>query len=580
MAKRRWKNSMMGQFLLFGLILIILLAVTFTISNGISKRILVDHSQRSGEQILLQIKKYLDDFDENVESIFMNLGYSPTIVQYFKGGVPERVLLQNDVLVVLGNTQILLNGIRGIGLYDEDGGLLIDYGEYWEEAWQEEEKQGDVGAKSDAALEYSNLYMRKDGAKFCTVSMPVYDMEGWSYRKQIGTCAILLDVAGFGDVLDQMLITDHSEMVITDRESQVVAYTGQREDAPLVYGFEEVWDNRDYIVNEARVESMGWRISSIIPKEDFKAQFNYLQYMNIATCVVVVLLLLLFGVFCYRNILKPVETLASFVQHHLEQPQERINLRAASEIEGLAANLNRMFDEQDAGIRKIQDMQRQVYQMEILQKQAELLAYQSQIKPHFLYNTLDCIQSMAYEYGAEPVAEVILDLSKMFRYSIAGDSMVMLRQELDYIRQYAAIIRCRFMGRLNVEVEAATDLLDVKIPKLLLQPLVENSIFHGLERCSRTGTVRVLAKSEDASVVIEIADNGHGMSAEELTRLRQKLKESKKMETKPKEGSGIGMVNIYQRLKILYGGQAVFRIDSRLEEGTKITLKLPIGWEG
>lgn len=575
LKKHSWKNNILGQFLLFGMVLIILLAATFTMSNGISRRILADHSQRSGEQIILQMKKYLDDFNENVENIFMNLGYSPTIVQYFKGGVPEQILLQNDVLVVLGNTQLLLDDIMGMGLYDEKGELLIDYGEYWAEAWQEDEER-----ESGAVLQYSGLSVAKDGSKFCTVSMPVYDMKSWSYQKQIGTCVILLDVAGFESMLDQMLLTENSEMVITDRESQVVAYIGKRQEPPLVYKIEGMEGNNDYIVNETKAEGMDWRVASIIPKRDLQEQFNYLQSMNIVTCLMVILLLLLFGIFCYRNILRPVKMLASFVHNHLKQPQERISLHAASEIEGLAGQLNCMLDEQKANSQRIQEMQKQVYQMEILQKQAELLAYQSQIKPHFLYNTLDCIQSMAYEYGADPVAEVILDLSKMFRYSIAGDGMVLLRQELAYIRQYAAIIRCRFMGRINVEIEAAEEILDVKMPKLLLQPLVENGIFHGLERCSRNGTVQVIAKSEEAGIVIEISDNGHGMTEQELAGLRRRLKDSKQMEPKSKEGSGVGMVNIYQRLKILYGGQAVFWVESRLEEGTRITLKLPIEWEG
>jgi len=134
LKKHRWANNMLGQLLLFGMVLIILLAVTFTMSNGISRRILVNHSQRSGEQITLQMKKHLDDFNENVENILMNLGYSPTIVQFFKGGVSEQVLLQNDVIVVLGNTEILLDDIMGMGLYDENGELLIDYGEYWAKA--------------------------------------------------------------------------------------------------------------------------------------------------------------------------------------------------------------------------------------------------------------------------------------------------------------------------------------------------------------------------------------------------------------------------------------------------------------
>ncbi len=575
MVKHRWKNSMMGQFLLFGMVLLILLVATFTLSNGISGRILSDHSSKSGEKIVLQIKKSLDDFDENVENILTNLGYSPTIVQYFKGDVSGRVVLRNDVLVVLGNTQILLNNIKGIGLYDSGGELLVDYGEYWPQAWQGGEWE------DDAVLQYSDLYVQKNGAKLCTVAMPVYDMDSWSYRKRIGTCAFLLEVEGFKDMLDQMQITDHSEMSITDRRHQVVAYMGQQGNEPVTYDIAGMREDHDYIVNEAKTERMDWTIASIIPREDLKEQFNYLQFMNIATCLIVVLLLFLFGIFCYRNILRPVQNLAAFVQNHLKQPQERIKLHATSEIEGLAENLNRMLDEKNAASQRLSDMQKQVYQMEILQKQAELLAYQSQIKPHFLYNTLDCIQSMAYEYGAEQVAEVILDLSRMFRYSIAGDGMVLLRQELDYIRQYASIINCRFMGRLNVEIQAEEELLNVQMPKLLLQPLVENAIFHGLERCSRRGTVKVNAESKGAGMQIEIIDDGLGMAPEELEKLRQKLKDSGRSEQKmSNEGSGVGMVNIYQRLEILYGGKAAFGIESRLEEGTRITLELPKRWEG
>lgn len=578
MAKHKWKNSMMGEFLLFGIILLILLVATFTLSNGISGKILSAHSRESGEKILLQIKNSLDDFDENLENILTNLGYSPTIVQYFKGDVSGRVVLRNDVLVVLGNTDILLDGIKGIGLYDSEGGLLIDYGEYPAQAWQKDGEE-----EGDAVLQYSDLYVCENGTTLCTVAMPVYDMDSWSYRKRIGTCAFLLEVEGFKNMLDQMQITDHSEMVITDRRHQVVAYMGQQGNEPVTYDIAGKREDHNYIVNEAKTERMDWTIASIIPREDLKEQFNYLQVMNIATCLIVVLLLLLFGIFCYRNILRPVQSLAAFVQNHLKQPQERIKLHAASEIEGLAENLNRMLDEKNAASQRLSDMQKQVYQMEILQKQAELLAYQSQIKPHFLYNTLDCIQSMAYEYGAEQVAEVILDLSWMFRYSIAGDGMGLLRQELDYIRQYASIINCRFMGRLNVEIQAEEALLNVQVPRLLLQPLVENAIFHGLERCSRRGTVKVSAESQDMGMRIEIADNGHGMTTEELEKLRRKLKNSGQPEQMAQvsgEGSGVGMVNIYQRLELLYGGKAAFGIESRLEEGTRITLELPKRWEG
>lgn len=207
--------------------------------------------------------------------------------------------------------------------------------------------------------------------------------------------------------------------------------------------------------------------------------------------------------------------------------------------------------------------------MELSRKQLQIQAYQNQINPHFLYNTFDCIRGMALYKGEEEIAQITMALSKVFRFVVKGDNIVTVKEEMDYIREYATIIDYRFMGKIEVDYDIDEDLYQHHVIKLMLQPIVENAVFHGLEQKVDGGTVEVsVQKWGDDRMRICVEDDGCGMSKERLEEIRSNL--DKKMNTR-----GIGMSNIYQRLLLFYGEDIYFDIDSKEGKGTKVTIIIP-----
>ena len=228
-----------------------------------------------------------------------------------------------------------------------------------------------------------------------------------------------------------------------------------------------------------------------------------------------------------------------------------------------------MLDEKQKMQLEIEQVKYLAYETELSKKQAEILAYRSQINPHFLYNTFECIRDMALFYDVDDIAELTMALSNVFRFAVKGTDMVTVENELDHIREYAKIVNYRFMGKICIEIEAENSILNCSVLKLLLQPLVENAVFHGLEQKIENGTVWVrVFSSDDQKLCFVVEDDGCGIEPEHLKQITASL-ETEKNTTK------IGVFNIYQRLKLHYDKQFSFNIKSISGKGTCITIMIP-----
>ena len=219
-----------------------------------------------------------------------------------------------------------------------------------------------------------------------------------------------------------------------------------------------------------------------------------------------------------------------------------------------------------------------MYEIEIAKKQMEISAFRNQINPHFLYNTLECIRAMAFYYKVQDIADISASLSNMFRYSVKGNDFVTIRDEISHVQEYAKIIGFRFMGRIQVEIEADEELLGMKTLKMLLQPIVENAVFHGLEKKIDNGIVRITVQLlTNNRVQYIIQDNGYGMDESQLQELLQRLKQSDApVQAATDAKQGIGLANIYRRIKLFYGNEAEMEIQSQLNEGTIISISIPV----
>ena len=223
---------------------------------------------------------------------------------------------------------------------------------------------------------------------------------------------------------------------------------------------------------------------------------------------------------------------------------------------------------------------------QIFNKQTELTALQSQINPHFLYNTLECIRGQALMDDNLEIARMVEALGAFFRYSISRKgNLVTLKDELDNIDNYMLIQRYRFGNRFSMEViidEEDEEAYNCLIPRLIIQPIVENAIFHGLEERLEGGRVTIEVIVTEKTLIITVSDNGKGISREQLNKLNAKIRSR---DTNPEDGeagnqrnTGIALPNIHKRIQLLFGEEYGVDIYSTPGQGTDVEVTIPVNY--
>lgn len=246
-------------------------------------------------------------------------------------------------------------------------------------------------------------------------------------------------------------------------------------------------------------------------------------------------------------------------------------------------NIGTMAPELSEAIERLDGLLDRQEVIQLSTKQAEFLALQNQINPHFLYNTLDAIRGDALCVGADNIADITEALSTFFRYTITdAGSLVTLETELDNVENYFKIQKYRFDDRLSLSVKLNDDkerLMRMRCPKLTVQPIVENAIFHGLETQSGQGAIQIEAEIIDQKLHIDISDNGKGMDEKKLLQLNEQLRRISVgyiVEEQKKKKGGIALKNVCRRIKLLFGEEYGIHISSIVGVGTKVEISLPV----
>lgn len=217
------------------------------------------------------------------------------------------------------------------------------------------------------------------------------------------------------------------------------------------------------------------------------------------------------------------------------------------------------------------------YSLAMLKKQAEIKALQNQINPHFLYNTLDCIRGMAIEQGADNIEEMTRALSGMFRYSISrkGKTKALMEEELANVNNYLRIQQYRFRNKINITETIDPAAKKCCVPKLLIQPIVENAVFYGLEPKTGERNLNIEAYCTGKKLIVKVEDNGVGMSFDKLRTINDAMCSGVSIGDNGR-GTQLGIVNVNERLRLLYGEEFGLRIFSCPKVGTTIEIVLPI----
>jgi two-component system sensor histidine kinase YesM len=243
----------------------------------------------------------------------------------------------------------------------------------------------------------------------------------------------------------------------------------------------------------------------------------------------------------------------------------RLAVESEDEVGQLAHSFNTMLDE----IRRLVD---DVLRAQIHEREAELKALQNQINPHFLYNTLESINMLALSHGDRDISRMVTSLGRLLRLSISSsDVLIALRDELDYVNNYLTVQRMRYGERITMIVDIDDSLLDHTLPKLALQPVVENALYHGLEPHRGPGCVTIRGRRLDQDILeLAVEDNGVGMDALTLAEVQRSLQTDVQ-----RGGRSIGLANVHERLKLYCGPEYGLSVTSEPGKGTLVSFRIP-----
>ncbi|CAM3445323.1 sensor histidine kinase [Marinicrinis lubricantis] len=317
----------------------------------------------------------------------------------------------------------------------------------------------------------------------------------------------------------------------------------------------------------------GWNTIGVFSSRESVYEARELSFYVISFVYVVCLLGIAASFMLSYNISKPIHKLMLLMkQAESGDLTKRYRGRSKDEVGMLGGSFNTMINQINKllSLTKLQERQK---------RETELRSLQAHIKPHFLYNTLDTIQWMARRRNAEDVAEVVESLSKLFRIGLSrGKDMIPFEEELEHIRSYLMIQKTRYRDKLNYNLDIAPGMGQFYVMKLILQPIVENAIYHGIKERKGAGQITIQAWANDGRLMIRISDNGKGMTAETLARVREQLSESisEKAKNYTEGKKSYGIVNVQERIKLTFGETYGISIQSEWDQGTTVTIEHPV----
>lgn len=324
-----------------------------------------------------------------------------------------------------------------------------------------------------------------------------------------------------------------------------------------------------WVVSYLPVKEINGGMLSIRDASGNKQNVN-LTPEGIAIIMVIVMLLLgYFTNWIVKHMLRHFYEILKTIRHVQNgQLNERIEVVSHDEMGELGTQLNRMID-------RIQKLMQENFDRELLAKNSQIRALQNQINAHFIYNVLESIKMMAEIDEEYAISDAVTSLGILLRYSMKWvNGNVLVREELEYIRNYLALINLRFDYEIILSVNMPRELLNQEIPKMSLQPIVENSILHGIEDVAEDTTIYIKGMTEGRDCIIEVTDSGKGMSKEQVEKLEGKI--DGKLEATGGDGHGIGLKNVQDRIHIAFGEGYGIGIQSKEGCYTKVSLRLPV----
>lgn len=367
-----------------------------------------------------------------------------------------------------------------------------------------------------------------------------------------------------------VFIADSVGNIVYHPQQQLIYLDLKRENLALAlrYSFGtyfDEWNGKERMLTVQNVNPVGWNIVGVSYMQEYLTTKNEVSAWIFGLIGLVVAVIISVSIFMSIKISAPIKRLKqSMSRVEYGDLSVSLSVNGDGELQQLAMRFNSM-------VARIGDLMNQVKTEQEAKRKSELEVLQAQINPHFLYNTLNSVVRMVGIGKTEEITTTITSLSKYFRISLSkGQSIVTVQDELEHVRNYLIIQNIRFKNKFRYEIDAPEPVLSCLTLKLILQPIVENAIQHGIEPMVDEGIISIgVVNQDNDKLIFRVKDNGVGMPP----HIVQGIKEGR---VSSKQGSGVGMLNVHERIRLQFGGDFGLDIQSELEEGTTVTLTLPM----
>lgn len=403
-----------------------------------------------------------------------------------------------------------------------------------------------------------------------SISRRVGFKQGGEYRE--GILLIDMNFSVIEDLLAKVNLADKGYVFLVNESNQLVYHNQQQ----LIYsgikdenleGLSESYNDsylqkseERYIVSKP-LDDVNWKLVGVYYTSDIESSQERISDYIRGILIIGVVLFISFSMFMSSQISKPIQQLQRSMKA-VEQGNfdQQLTVTGEQEVVQLANSYNVM-------IRRIKDLMNQIVHEQEEKRKSELSSLQAQINPHFLYNTLDSIIWMAEHEKHEDVILMTSSLASLFRISISKGKMIIpVEKEINHAKHYLTIQKMRYKEKFDFKFEIDEEIYQYEVLKLILQPIIENAIYHGIRHMVDEGFITIRAYLKENDLYFEVEDDGLGMD--------EKLAETVLYEDKRTE-TGVGLNNVHNRIRLMYGENYGLTIESEIEEGTKITFRLP-----
>ena len=331
---------------------------------------------------------------------------------------------------------------------------------------------------------------------------------------------------------------------------------------------EEIFEGERRVVVVKTISYTGWKLVGVIPTSGFRLGTVSTEFFTILVLLMTILALLLINRLVTNRIASPILRLNRSIQNMGDGrvDPDNVYIGGPAEIENLGRSLQGSF-------RQVNALMDDVVREQEERRRTELDALQSQINPHFLYNTLDSIVWMIEGERNNDAVFMVTQLASLLRVSLSkGRTVISIRDELLHARNYMNIQKVRYKDAFEVKWDIQDESLDYCTVKLILQPILENAIYYGVNAMGDEGEILVVGRKEGDDIFLSVKDNGLGMPREKVDQL---LLDEEHEEREYKHGSGVGLINVHKRIMLRFGPQYGLRIESEPDEGTVVTIRIP-----